>query len=135
VEFSHLPVVNPEKAMEVLKPGEDSLNEACRSIEARNKVGLMLRSSSTCSTAVPQIQSEFFCLPKTSLHSTPQHLTSQELWHGELRHHSPPLVSDEEMRIEEACHGNISPSPLSAVLVESIRFKWHPVSAGISAES
>lgn len=47
VEFSHLPVVNPEKAMEVLKPGE-------------------------------------------------------ELWHGELRHHSPPLVSDEEMRIEEA---------------------------------
>jgi hypothetical protein len=61
VEFSHLPVVNPEKAMEVLKPGEDSLNEACRSIEARNKVGLMLRSSSTCSTAVPQIlQSKFF---------------------------------------------------------------------------
>ena len=25
VEFSHLPLVKPEKAMEVLKPGEDSL--------------------------------------------------------------------------------------------------------------
>lgn len=56
----------------------------------------------------------------TALHSTPQHLTSQELWHGELRHHSPPLVSDEEMRIEEAYRRNISPSPLSAVLVADI---------------
>ena len=38
VEFSHLPVVNQEKAMEVLKPGEDSLlnldNMTTRHVEA-----------------------------------------------------------------------------------------------------